>query len=229
MLETMVLTCSLFNRKPACFDDYCEELAVHFSVDVSIPPVFLEWLRRIGGRAKEVLEVLGHAEDPEDDQPHFHVGPVRRASIGQPKDLAHHFSPNGQLRADSPAITRIRVQEGLQPDTSPTHGKRRRVSLRQDSKALDQRYVVEFDSPTISRPSQSSTKAGEMWATPPLQAVQTPESMVKLSPKRKRTALKDGTIVLETPPKAPTLPSRSSTPGCSQKVQSLSLESDAVT
>ncbi|PJF19577.1 hypothetical protein PSACC_00609 [Paramicrosporidium saccamoebae] len=41
------------------FEDDCEELAVHYSVDVAIPETFVKWLRVLGGRGEEVLEILG--------------------------------------------------------------------------------------------------------------------------------------------------------------------------
>lgn len=241
LLETRLLVGALLEERPDDFDDHCEELAIHFSVDVAIPGLFIEWLHRIGKRALDVLEVLGFGD--EDDDSVVKVGSrPRRGAVGKPDDHLHGdalrgdhwkgdrsqdsqlpegpvqkghshdlsrlFASSPRHRTDSPAIVRIRQLEG---DTPPTPGKRRKLSLRRDNKVLDRRFQVEFDSPTALLYPSSTTIA-----TPPL----------SLPPARKKTAATDGTIVLETPPKVSIVPSRSSTPGCSQKIQSLSLEAE---
>jgi hypothetical protein len=67
LLETRLLVGSILEDL-ANFEDCYEELAVHYSVDVPMSGVFVEWLCKLGGRAREVLKVLGLEGDEEDKE-----------------------------------------------------------------------------------------------------------------------------------------------------------------
>jgi hypothetical protein len=64
LLETRLLV-GIMIEIPG-FQDAYEELAIHYSVDVTISEPFIRWLKTLGGRAEEVLEALGFGSDDQD-------------------------------------------------------------------------------------------------------------------------------------------------------------------
>lgn len=164
------------------WETWAEELAIHFSVDVSIPAPFLRWLHRLGSqRGNAILEILGMEDDPEEG------------------------------REDQTLIVPCYSAE-RRPATEGTEGatpnKRRRLSSKQD------RFRIEVDSPTAVLFNHGGTpKASQDAKT---------NHRNSIVPRKKY----DQTLILETPPRLTFAISRSSTPGCSQRINNLSLDDD---
>lgn len=163
------------------WETWAEELAIHFSVDVSIPVPFLRWLHRMGTqRSKAVLEMLGMEDDPE------------------------------ECRGDQTLIVPCYSAErrsAIEGVDEATPNKRRRVSSKQD------RLRIEVDSPAAVLFNSGTPKA--------LQDAKTNNRNGSISRKKY-----EQTLILETPPRITFAISRSSTPGCSQRINNLSLEDD---
>lgn len=74
LLETRILVGIIMMDRPDGFEDWCEELVVHYSIDVKIPEIFISILKRFNQKRSksgpiEVLEMLGlEGEEDEDEQ-----------------------------------------------------------------------------------------------------------------------------------------------------------------
>lgn len=78
-LETILLAALVVDSPPGGenvadwpfdWEEVCEELALHFSIDVPLPTPFVEWLVRLRvrhPRARIALDILGWADDDDDD------------------------------------------------------------------------------------------------------------------------------------------------------------------
>ena len=178
VLETKILLIAILSCEKLDFEDLCEELAVHFSVDVAVSEKFIFWLRRWSDeRAQVALMILGMDQSEDDGPVHDPIDKIEMAS--------------------DPFVSVV--------DAQMEFNKRRKISM----SIGDERRHVEIGTPVLQSQSkivkeQPSTGLGG-------QETQTP----------KKTPM-DNTIILATPPKNP-CDSQSSTPGCSQIVQNLSL------
>lgn len=237
-LETRLLAgLILYGEAFEKLEDLGEELALHYSVDVSMPDHFTEWLFRLahkggsgsgsGKRAKELIEILGLAESSEEGSEAEQRGlgtrsapsrPLeRRSSIVWPRTPEEQLlSPLERKRTagDPPATA--------EPQGTETLEKRRRISHRPGSHGTfgDRRFQIELmESPV------SPLAAGRIESV----AKRRPTTAVLATTPKKQVPL-DRTVILETPPRpagpqssSPTK-SRSSTPGCSQAISSLCLD-----
>jgi len=179
VLETKILLITALSCGTLGFEDLCEELAVHFSVDVNISEKFISWLRRWSDeRAQIALMILGMDQSDDDGPVHDRIG-------------------NIEIVPD-PFVGAVDAQ--VEPN------RRRKISMA----ISDKRRHVEIHTPV----SQSQSKVPRE---------QTSSGVGKQETRTPRKTSTDSTIVLATPPKN-FRDSRSSTPGCSQIVQSLSLD-----
>lgn len=109
------------------FEDDCEELAIHYSVDVSIPESFIGWLDVLrGGRAEAILETLGLANCDLDDGPDLLI-PLNtittNESLTAPNTKVHQMQIAIIIRGDfywgEPGVPTFVVTkvDGLRPAT----------------------------------------------------------------------------------------------------------------
>ena len=179
VLETKILLIAILSCETLDFEDLCEELAVHFSVDVTVSERFIFWLRRWNDERSQVALMILGMDQSEDD------GPI------------HDRIDKIEITSDPFASV---------ADAQMEVNKRRKISL----SIGDERRHVEIHTPV----SQSQPKTVKE---------QPPTGLGRQETRTPKKASMDNTIILATPPKN-LCDSRSSTPGCSQIVQNLSLD-----
>lgn len=212
------------------WEEVCEELALHFSIDVPLPGPFLEWLVRLRQEcelARIALDILGWIEEEE----------------GEAREGRDEGEDAGEDATELVSRTRTRTIEGARDrdDKGCGEGGSRRNSSECQSgsehkfdrkhspTAVDCSPLAESHSGTPGKRRcllrgniiqvEVPTSGGES-RRPSGTTGQPPDT--RQSPQRTSQA-RDPTIILATPPRLLTIPSRSSTPGCSQQVRNLSL------
>lgn len=186
-------------------EDLIDELALNYSIDVQMSDKFSEWLHRLRPTSLLALEILGLL-DGEDDLDEIHF------SHDRVDDLPGLVGKRSCISRDDPTTCSTRSDK----DHGSTTTKKRISFIRRDSNGPavsgvivgDPRYHVEVKrTPTTIPPSTLSKN---------------PQSHRSEKSASQRQSKTDCTIILATPPRNSSF-SRSSTPGCSEHVQRLSL------
>lgn len=202
LLETCILA-MLADEDKSNLEEWCEELAIHYSVDVSIPESFLFRLQHLHSPTVEILQILGlNTDDPDPptlDIPHSNWLPHEKLPSPQPHSQYQKQQHSSQNYIDSKS--QIALNQIFQRRFS---AKSRRQSDAEH--LLDNRLQVNLEN-------------HDFFAKTTRHTARKTQPRVETFRKRKSA---DQTIVLETPCKQTAI-SRSSTPGCSQKISKLSL------
>lgn len=273
-LETILLTALLVvdvwgggdeQKLPFDWEEVCEELALHFSIDVPLPTPFFEWLVRLRThcpRARTALDILGWADDDDDDDDDGDGKTMSAGAYSNGNDGADASAgyadkddgygganddshTNGDSGSDDKRNEKTRMAapgsgtspKGADRGRSGRHHMERLAERRGSLATIDHGPGGETHAGTpgkrrccllrgsLIQVEISTVPGGDPKRSNLIVGGSTQTLDLTRSPPRTMQT-RDPTVILATPPRLLAPPSRSSTPGCSQQVRTLSLEDD---